>query len=39
MSIYLFAFCLLPLIAMVSAVIILAREKRGRDRRRHSGLR
>jgi hypothetical protein len=33
MGIYMFAFCLLPLIAIIGTIIILAREGRGRDRR------
>ena len=43
MDIYLFAFCLIPLIAVIGAMIgagmILAKERRVRDRRHHSNLR
>jgi len=33
MDIYLFVFFLLPIIAIITGTIIMARERRGRDRR------
>lgn len=37
MDIYMFAFCLLPIIALIGTIIVMVRERRDEDHRHHSG--